>query len=177
MDNLIKEMREEELKLFIIFNYKTSLLDRSFSKTNLFAVKKKEFRKKILETIKELIKKVDANKLKNSDVREKIKELTNIDKKNISFGQAQKVVNLCLKQYCFLLNKKELYKELDCPLDSTTMKGYKEKGIGHNRMIDVTEDDYKKYQNFFKGENKGLGILEDCKYYNIRINKFLNSDK
>jgi len=166
-------MRKMEMKLLIIEFNKASQLDRSFSNTKLSDHKKVEFREKLLEYCILLMEKIDNETLVNNDVREKIRELAKIDN-NISFGQAQKVINVTLKQYCFIVNKGNLLKELDCPLDSTTMKGYK---IKHKKMIDVNEDDYLEYQNIFNEEFDGLKILKDSKYDEIRIHNFLNLQK
>jgi len=166
-------MRKMELKLLIIEYNKASQLDRSFSKTKLSVRKKYEFRKTLINYCLELMEKADKGALKNKDIRQKIKSLSNIDPKNISYGQAQKVINVSLKQYCFILGNEKLIKELDCPLDTTTMKGCK---IKHKKMIDVNEDDYLKYQQIFEEENNGIRVLKDSKYDDMRINEFI-SDK
>ena len=163
-------MRKMEMKILIIEFNKASQLDRSFSNSILSDTKKVEFRKKLLEYCLLLMEKIDSETLINSDIREKIRELAKIDN-NISFGQAQKVINVTLKQYCFILNKENLLKELDCPLDSTTMKGYK---INHKKMIDVNEDDYLEYQDIFNKEFNGFKILKDRSYDEKRIHNFLN---
>jgi len=168
-EKTISEMRDMELKLLIIEYNKASQLDRSFSKTKLTKEKKKLFRKKLIENCIFLMKSIDDGSLTNKLIREKIKELKNIDD-NISFGQAQKVINVSLKQYCFITMKENLLKELDCPLDSTTMKSY---GIMNKNMIKVTEKDYLKYQDIFKEEFNGNRILKDCIYDENRINNFL----
>jgi hypothetical protein len=115
------------------------------------------------------MRQVDNGTLKNSDIRENIGGLFEIDEK-ISFGQAQKVINVSLKQYCFIANKVNLYKELDCPLDSKTMMDY---NINHKRMIDVTKIDYEEYQDQFNKEFDGIKVLRDMKYDEDRINNFL----
>jgi len=171
MNNNIAHMRTMELKLLIIGFHQGTQLDRSFSRTKLSQKNKREFRKRLLEYCIFLMKKVDNETLKNSDIRRKIRELTKIDTNNISFGQAQKVINVTLKQYCFVMNKENLLKELDCPLDTTTMKGYR---INHKKMIDVNEKDYLEYQDFYYKEFGGIRILKDCSYDEIRIRNFLN---
>ena len=70
-----------------------------------------------------------------------------------------------------IMNKKNLFKELDCPLDVTTMKGYK---INHKKMIDVDEKDYLQYQDIYYKEFGWMRILKDCNYDNMRIHNFLN---
>jgi len=169
MDNQLLEMREMEIKLLIIEYNKASQLDRSFSKTELTDEKKKLFRKKLLENCIFLMKKIDDETLTNDMIRQKIKELKNVDE-NISFGQAQKVINVCLKQYCFITMKENILKELDCPLDSTTMKSYQ---IYNNNMLNVNENDYIKYQKLFEKEFHGIRILKDREYDRLRIRNFL----
>ena len=171
MSKQTADMRKMELKLLIIEYNKGSQLDRSFSKTKLSQKNKMEFRKRLVEYCILLMEKIDNETLKNRDIRGKIRELTKIDTNNISFGQAQKVINVALKQYCFIVNKDNLLKELDCPLDTTTMKGY---GIKHKKMIDVNEDDYVKYQDFYFEQFDGVRILKDLDYDNMRIDKFFN---
>jgi len=170
MNLKLSDMRSIELKLLIIEFNKASQLDRSFSKTNLSIQKKYEFREMLLNYCIELMKKIDNRTLKNKDIRDKIKALTTIDEKNISYGQAQKVINVSLKQYCFILGNEDMMKELDCPLDTTTMHGYK---IKHKRMINVNENDYIKYQQYFEEQNNGIRILKDSKYDYMRINEFI----
>ena len=169
MEKQLLEMRNMEIKLLIIEYNKASQLDRSFSKTQLTDENKKIFRKKLLENCIFLMEKIDDETLTNKLIRQKIKELKNIDV-NISFGQAQKVINVCLKQYCFITMKEKMLKELDCPLDSTTMKPYH---IFNDSMINVTERDYLEYQNIFEKEFNGFRILKDREYDILRINNFL----
>ena len=83
MNRNIANMRKMELKLLIIEYNKASLLDRSFAKTELSSTKKIEFRKKLLEYCIFLMEKIDNETLENSDIREKIRELTRIDVNNI----------------------------------------------------------------------------------------------
>jgi hypothetical protein len=163
------EMREMELKLLIIEYNKASQLDRSFSKTKLTDKNKKLFRRRLLEICISLMNKADDGTLTNSIIRENIKELKNIDK-NISFGQSQKVINVCLKQYCFITKNEKCLYELDCPLDSITMKPY---GIDNKNMLNVNEKDYLDYQKIFETENNGIRILKDKEYDKMRIENFL----
>jgi len=163
------EMREKELELFIIEFNKGSQLDRSFKRSNLGNEQKIEFRRELVKSCKKLIKRIDNGTLKNMHIRNEIARLKNIDI-NISYGHAQKVVNVCLKQYCFLTNKSDLIKELDCPLDSTTMKKCK---IDNDSMYNVEKEDYLRYQKIFK-EEYGEKIFRDIEYDDMRIENFYN---
>jgi hypothetical protein len=116
-----------------------------------------------------LFSKIDDGSLKNEEIFNSIKKVKDIDK-NISFGQAQKVINVAVKQYCFITKQKEnILQELDCPLDSITMKGYKD--IKNRKMCNVSEEDYVNYQKHFK-EEFGLKVLKDGKYDDNRIAEF-----
>jgi len=66
-----------------------------------------------------------------------------------------------MKQYCFVLNKKELCKELDCPLDSTTMHK-------KHTMKRFTVEQYLDYQNNFKLKNIGIQILAGSFQYGCK---------
>ncbi|MCF0217261.1 MAG: hypothetical protein HUK21_12440 [Fibrobacteraceae bacterium] len=169
MEKRLEEMKNLELRLFIIEFYRASQLDRSFSKENM--QNKGEFKEALVETCLLLIKCVDKGTLKNSDIRKKIKQLTSIDK-NISYGQAQKVVNVVLKQYVFLTKKWDFVKELDCPLDSIVMKGC---GIKNNTMKSVTEEDYLAYQKKFEADYDGNRVLKDLDYDKNRNENFSRS--
>ena len=167
----IETMAAKELKLFVIEFNKASQLDRSMAKLGLSKEDKIEFRRLLIDCCINLMNSIDSNTITNSSIR---KEILSLSKTNghTSFGQAQKVVNVCLKQYCFLTKKYNLLKELDCPLDSTTIKG---RGITNNRMISVTWDDYVHYQTIFEKEY-AMRVLADEKYDDTRIERFLAAE-
>lgn len=167
--NNLEKMRLLELKLFVIEFSRASQLDRSISKNSSKA--KAGFREGLVNTCLTLIEKMDDGTLSNRIIREKIKLLS--QKYNVSYGQSQKVVNVCLKQYMFLTQRYEFAKELDCPLDSTTMSGSK---ISHNRMKSVNEKDYKQYQRLFE-QSYNPRILKDEIYDNQRINNYIARKK
>lgn len=167
--NEFLDMRKKELKLLIIEFNRGSQLDRSLAKTEISKEKKLLFRKTLIEKCLELMSDIDDDKITNKKIRDTIRKIKNIDS-NISFGQAQKVINVCLKQYAFITNKENCIDKLDCPLDTITMKGYK---IKNNRMINVKEDDYVKYQEIFEKENS-YRIKQDLKYDDNRIRKFFD---
>jgi hypothetical protein len=172
MEREIREMQDKELKLFVIEFNKGAQIDRSFRK-DITKEKKKAFREALLRETISLFSKIDDGSLKNEDIFNSIKKVKDIDK-NISFGQAQKVINVAVKQYCFITKQKEnILQELDCPLDSITMKGC---GIKNKTMCNVSEEDYVNYQKHFK-EERGLKVLKDGKYDDNRINNFINREE
>lgn len=164
----LEKMRFLELQLFIIEFNRASQLDRSISKNS--NEPKSGFRKALVKTCLALIKEMDDKTLSNVKIRKGIKNLS--EKYGVSYGQAQKVINVCLKQYMFLTQKYEFATELDCPLDSTTMKGCH---ISHNKMCSVKEDDYKNYQNLFE-KQFALKVLKDEEYDKHRINNYVGGE-
>ena len=163
----LEKMRHLELHLFVIEFSRASQLDRSFSNSHK---PKSGFRKGLVKTCLDLISLVDAGTISNMEIRKKIKSLS--QKYGVSYGQAQKVVNVCLKQYVFLTQKFDCVNELDCPLDSTTMNGCH---ISHNKMCSVKEDDYKNYQNLFE-KQFALKVLKDEEYDKQRINNYVGGE-
>lgn len=166
-DKKVISMLDMEYKLFIIEFNKASQLDRSFSKSGINKSEILKFRKYLVKYCIELMDRIDDCTITTKMIRDKIRKLKELNS-NISYGQAQKVINVCLKQYLFLTKNIECINQLDCPLDTITMKGY---GIKNNRMINVTEEDYIKYQNIFE-EKYIYRILKDLKYDKERINNF-----
>ena len=164
-------MLDLEYKIFIIEFNKASQLDRSFSKSGLNKSDIIKFRKYLVKYCLELMDRIDDYSITTKMIRDKIRKLKELNS-NISYGQAQKVINVCLKQYLFLTKNIECISQLDCPLDTITMKGH---GIKNNRMINVNEEDYIKYQNIFE-KRYIFRILKDNKYDKERINKFLKNN-
>ena len=136
----LKEMRLLELKLLVIEYNRASQIDRSISKNSTKV--KSDFRKALLNTCIDLFNQIDDRSIKNDKIRQKIEMLS--EKYKISYGQSQKVINVCLKQYMFITQAYKIARELDCPLDSITMKNA---GIKNNKMISVSKKDYQKYKN------------------------------
>lgn len=164
--NEFEEMELLEKKIFIIEYNKASQLDRSFAKSESVTPDIiRAFRENLLNACLRLMRLVERDELTNQMIRDEIRNLID-EGRNISFGQAQKVVNVVLKQYCFLLKKRNLYQELDCPLDSTTM------GSRHT-LKELTEEQYLEYQERFERENNGIRILADRVYDERREARFL----
>jgi len=87
-----------EYKIFIIEYNKASQLDRSFSKSGINKSDILKFRKYLIKYCIELMDRIDDCTITTKMIRDKIRKLKEINI-NISFGQAQKVINVCLKQY------------------------------------------------------------------------------
>jgi len=112
--------------------------------------KKKIYTDNLKRLIKNLIKKVDNNSLKNKDIRNSIKELS--EKANVSIGASQKSINVYLKVYCILANKSDqIIEELDCPIDSFIMK---ENQIKKIPLKNIGIKDYEKIQKILEDKYK-----------------------
>ena len=121
MDNEIKDMKELIKGTLIPLFSSASQLGRSFGKDK----RPNNFNKELVKSINHLRRKVDKNTIKNRDIRNNIKKLSNIT--GASIGQSQKVINVYLKYYCLTKDcPVEVIKELDCPLDSNTIKKSKQ---------------------------------------------------
>jgi len=119
----IEKMREDVKNILVATFYKETQLGRSISSSNkdFKKVINKEFKRDLLNSVIKLRNLVDKGTIRNLDIRDEIKSLS--EKTGVSIGQSQKVINVYLKFYCLFLDKPlEIIKELDCPLDSTTME-------------------------------------------------------
>ena len=159
------------IKLTLIPSYYSgSQIGRSIKK------KKRTYKKELFKIVKNLFKKIDNNIIKNRDVRNGILQLKK--KSKVSIGQAQKVVNVCLKYYAVLANKKpKILKELDCPLDSTVFKKYGDHKKGLNKTTNLTNLDnfekYKEWQELLRKKGRSIKIYSDLIYDKRRMKKFL----
>jgi len=158
-------------KVLIPMFYKEDQLGRSLRKTNV------EFKKQLYNGILDLAKKADENKLKNQDIREKIKEIS--EKSGVSIGQAQKTINVYLKYYCILTKKPaKIIKELDCPLDSKIMTKFESRKLGLVKIPLKAMNDFDNYvawQNRLKEEGMGISLKVDIETYDKeRIKQFFS---
>lgn len=120
----------------IIFN--ATMVLRSVGKT----LKKKgikEFKIKTFKEIEKLTRLMDDGKLTEKQILNSIRNLAS--KFKISFGQAQKPINVLLKYHFHLFHKPsdKIKKELYCPIDSVILKELKIK------VISLTKIDEKQF--------------------------------
>ncbi len=159
----IEKMRENFKDIIVASFYKETQVNRSIhsSKRDGIVIDVDKYKRLLLYSIRRLRKLVDNFTIKNSDIRDEIKKLS--EETGVSIGQSQKVINVYLKFYCLLKDcKVEIIKELDCPLDSTTMeKKQKMKNV-------LNMNDYINWQNKFEKEF-GIRLLRDNEYDLNRI--------
>jgi len=110
---------------------------------------RKKFKKQVFAKLENLTQKIDNETLTEYDIRNAIRELS--EEFNISFGQAQKPINVILKYHFFLTrdNNSPVKKKLDCPLDSIILKklnrsGYRLKSIDEQVYIELQNEIYSK---------------------------------
>jgi hypothetical protein len=104
----------------------------------------KNFKIEVFKEIKKLTSKMNAGKLSEKDIIKSIDNLRN--KFKISFGQAQKPINVILKYHFYLtrknkdLTKDPMKKVLHCPIDSIILKR-----LGERSNLKLTAIDKDKY--------------------------------
>jgi hypothetical protein len=156
-------MRASAKDILVASFYKETQVGRSIGDSKR---KRLHFSRELLMSIGRLRRLVDNGKITNTDIRNEIRKLS--EKARVSVGQSQKVINVYLKFYCLFLDKPEkMLKELDCPLDSTTM------GKKQRMRYIRTMDEYIEWQEgFLTKDNFNIRLLNDRKYDGNRINLF-----
>ena len=106
----------------------------------------KKFKQKVFEEIETLTNLMNNGNLLEENILKSIKRLS--EEFGISFGQAQKPINVILK-YHFLLTREEndpQKKELHCPIDSKNLRNIHRSGLSLKR-INEDEDKYLEIQS------------------------------
>ena len=131
----------------IIFN--ATMISRSVGKNIRAGESVKDFKVRVFQEIEKLIDKLEEGKLTEKDIIDAIESLVN--EFGISFGQAQKPINVILKYHFYLNlflrkrrkdNMMKMKKILHCPIDSITLKKLGKRGIS------LTKIDKEKYLEF-----------------------------
>ena len=167
----IEDFFEIVKQVLIPIFYKEDQLGRSLRENN------KKFKIELSNSILELAKLSDENRLKNKDIRTKIKEVSK--KSGVSIGQAQKTINVYLKYYCILTKKPiETIEELDCPLDSMIMSKFKSKILNLKKVSLKKMNDFNTYvawQNRLEQAGNGLRLGVDIETYDKeRLKQFFS---
>ncbi|MEK6891579.1 MAG: hypothetical protein AABX25_00170 [Nanoarchaeota archaeon] len=148
-------------------NIKNSLLTVLCNATGIYrrtitAEQKKNYQIKLKEIIMRLTKKVDSDSITNKDIRNAIIELREFCG---SIGASQKAINVYLKFYSVISNKKDLVlRELDCPIDSFVIKKNKLKKIA---LSNLNLEDYEEMQNKLNQKYE-MRILADIEAWDIK---------
>lgn len=134
----------------VIFN--ATMISRSVGKTfNKDKTKLKNFKKRVFEEIAKLTKLMDKGKLTEDKILDSIENLTKEFK--ISFGQAQKPINVILKYHFYLTGCKDVKMKatLHCPLDSVILKKLGKSG---KSLTKTSKKDYRELQKKIPKEFK-----------------------
>ena len=132
----------------IIFN--ATMISRSVGKSlksNNSGKSLKDFKVSIFQELDVLTRKMDASQLTENDILSSIRNLA--EKFNVSFGQAQKAINVILKYHFYLTNNEDnkIKNILHCPIDSVVLKNLLG---GSSPLTNIDEGLYIKIQNSIK---------------------------
>lgn len=125
----------------IIFN--ATMISRSVGKNITAGKSVKDFKVRVFEKLEMLTNKMDMGKLIEKNIVDSINDLS--EEFQISFGQAQKPINVILK-YHFYLTKDHndpIKKALHCPIDSLILKKLDKSGIS---LTKITKEKYLELQ-------------------------------
>lgn len=129
---------EEKSVYLMIFN--ATMIARSVGKTfNGNDRKLKEWKKETFKEIKKLTGRMDEENLTEGDILSSIERLSS--EFEISWGQAQKPINVILKYHFYLSDyrDKDIKKALHCPIDSKIL------GEAGRTNLTLTEMDKEEY--------------------------------
>jgi hypothetical protein len=134
----------------IIFN--ATMISRSVGKTLKGKNSTKRFKINVFEKLNHLCDLMNTGKLSEDDILGSIKALR--DKFGISFGQAQKPINVIMKYHFYLTRPKDhkTKKVLHCPIDSVILKELNKSGLP------LTKIDEAKYLELQKEIEKRFSI-------------------
>jgi len=126
----------------IIFN--ATMISRSVGKTLRAKNGVRRFKIDVFKKLNRLTDLMNTGKLTEDDILGSIKALC--DEFRISFGQAQKPINVILKYHFYLTRRKDhkTKKVLHCPIDSVVLKELKKSGIP---LTKIDEEKYQELQN------------------------------
>ena len=135
----------------MIFN--ATMISRSVGKNIKEGKSVKDFKVSTFQQIEKLIDKMERNELTESDILNAIENLSN--EFGISFGQAQKPINVILKYHFYLMNGNDnIKKELHCPIDSVVLK---EVGRDRISLTKIHKEEYLKLQQEIKEKMERRG--------------------
>lgn len=113
----------------------------------------KDFKVRVFQELEKLINKMDKSKLTEHDIVSAIESLVN--EFGISFGQAQKPINVILKYHFYLTDGDDnIIKVLHCPVDSIILKKLGKSGVS---LTKIDKNRYLKLQQEIKGKTENCG--------------------
>ena len=120
----------------------------------------KEFKRKLFEKLDKLTDLLNDGKLTEGHIIASIKALS--QEFDISFGQAQKPINVILKYHFYLTRNKNqrTQKVLHCPIDSFILGELNERAIS---LTKIKDKEYRKFQQEIQNQNS-IRIEFDTKW-------------
>ncbi|MCL6466094.1 MAG: hypothetical protein K6T77_04970 [candidate division WOR-3 bacterium] len=137
--------------------YNATLISRSIGKkfagenNETRKLKLEKIRKCVFEQIEDLTTRMDRNKLTENDI---IKSIDNLSTKlGISFGQAQKPINVILKYHFYLTrnNDARIKRRLHCPIDSFIQQKL---GKSRTSLTKISKENYLEMQKIIGEKSK-----------------------
>lgn len=118
---------QQESVYLIIFN--ATMILRSVRRSIKGEGRLRDFKVSVFREIEKLTDKMDTNTLTEEDIINSIDNLVN--EFGISFGQAQKPINVILKYHFYLTKseEEEIKKKLHCPIDSVILERLGKSGL------------------------------------------------
>jgi len=128
----------------IIFN--ATMIARSLGKTLKDKSTLAEFKKDVFRAFYALVRLMDEKRLTEDAILESIRALRSKFEFGVSFGQAQKPINVLLKYHFYLTKSGDAETEriLHCPVDSVVLRELRMKP---QSLAKIDEDEYLKIQD------------------------------
>ena len=138
-------------------NLYRQLLDSTLMKWSIWPPHYNEYARETFDQFEKLLPSIANGALHNSDVRAAILAIK--DKMDISYGQAQKGLNVFLKYHCYQFHPENLalLAELDCPVDS---KNKKRLCIAWTSLRATDEQEYLRIQDLVEKSTNGRPRVE-----------------
>ena len=153
MEFLTLNMHQKSVYL-TIFN--ATMISRSVAKTLKTRERLANFKISVFRELDDLTTLMHRRELTDDRILQSIRSLS--ESFRISIGQAQKPINVLLKNHFFLTrNESDEIKEiLHCPLDSVILSELRKKGVAQGLQLSLTGMDEEKYLELQEAI-KGLG--------------------
>lgn len=184
------ERAYRDLNRTIGFTYSQSVLDKKSDQTisqdarDIFIKAKQDFKSKLIEDIKQKVKGL-PEELKEKSFKEWHNEICNeiikcnpdvegspnvkVLKENLSYGQAQKWVNMTLKYMWLmgLIEEPDIQKQLCVPVDNYILKALYDEQYNVDPFVIVKGDTYKVKQKNGKTAYPWSKFPDACFYYGL----------
>ncbi len=155
----------------IIFN--ATMIARSISKNPNYNGTQSinKFRQSTIETIEKLAESMSKGTLTDNMITDSIEDLKK--KTKVSFGQAQKPLNVILKYHYYLTYPKKRVRAIEqllhCPIDSVVLKSLKYRATS---LAKIKKKEYLKIQKMIENDSPTTKIAFDSVWDNQHLNGY-----